>query len=782
MKIKRKNTIIVLLIVLLITLVIIIHHFSPVNKVFKGITQIANNVITICKNSFAQKEFQTYTSITDIKPTMKLVTAKQQLDFITIMDGKDGRYLEIATYEVQAGIDFKDISYEKENKIITSFPQVKILDCFKISSLPPIRSAADTNNSLFYQECIKPINIAYEQKACDYAVELGLLNKAKEGWDDTFKKMLGKEIDIEIKEYKEIINLDYLPLRLEISNTFLDDNRIEKVNLPSNHFNRDSLVLKTSTNDNWQIRFGDSGRTYSNSFDNFYNNVFTTNADKENSDKDQVEIFRYFDPMYPKESEILSYASDNYRTFFILNNGRIYYVDAIYDNQQTLIDTISPLIIYFATSIRKNEEKVENEEAYKTYISNYFAVQENIRTNASRLETKNSVDRLIKSNIIRMQEDDYSEDEKYLLATADIKLLGRTSNSIKVHQTNDSEFDDLTNLIKNLLVEKDYFRTDESRESALKIAAELDTKIYNKQNSKAANTQYLLSWFLDNPSSFELKPENIIQYTNDLQDGDCYVASRPLIVSLSDSERNKYFLNLFKNRLSMADYFVDTAGRTDDDLTSSPRGNNLFAYYKIPKFKEMVDGDVNEVLEKRMKQLNKDKYQINNSFILVFSQTEWDWGFVQDDDIHALVFDDATLKIFPNIGSQNPTEKIGSVLKTILGLNDIPKSFYYGDWRNLRVNPYQVIIGGQSFSTKKIIKKSKASYRNTNDYAEKSMIASFIDELQHAFSDEEPNYYYDTLCENLEYQTQRFVYDKIWRPSPRMILDTREDKQKRYNY
>ena len=744
--------------------------------------------IPIVKN-FVQKNFPTYTSITGIRDEMKLVTAKQQLDFITIMDGKDGRYLEISTYEVKAGIDCSKIEnkVDQEGNTYTAYPPVEILECSKIHSVAP-RLAAERNNADFYDACIKPVNRAYEQKAKDYSVELGLLENAKTGVEKTLKKMLNLTVDMDINKYKEEIPLPYLPLHLEIASNYLANNRIEIENLPNNQFNRDSMILKTTTNDNWSIRIGDSGRTYFESFDNFYKNVFETNTDENNQGKDRVEIFRYFDPMYPKESEILSYASDNYRTFFILNNGRIYYVDAVYENQQTMIDTIAPTIIYLSSSIRKTLEKVPHEEEYRNYISNYFDAQENIRTNASRLELKNTTNKLIESNILRPTGNDCSQDEKYLLATTDVKLLGRTTDQVDVRKTGDREFDNLTDLIRQLLVSRDEFSSDESRERALEIASELDSKIYHKQNLKAANSQYLLTWFLQSQNLFNLSPEKINQYKTDLQYGDTYIASRPLIVSMSDTERNKYFFSLFRNRLSMADYFVDTAGKIDDDIKHSQRGNSLFAYYKIPKFKEMSDGDVYDKLVK----LNRG-HAINNSFIFVFSQTEWDWDFtlgtdkhhtdvsILDEDIHAIVFDDSTLRIFPNIGSQNFMEKSANVIGAIFGANKAPRYFQYGDWKNLRVNVDTVTIGGQNFGTKRITKKGKAAYRNTNDYAEKSMIASFIDDLQHAFSDDDADYYHRTLCENLEYQTQRYVYDKIWRPSPRMILDTRPDQKRRYN-
>ena len=388
--------------------------------------------IPIVKN-FVQKSFPTYTSITGIRDEMKLVTAKQQLDFITIMDGKDGRYLEISTYEVKAGIDCSKIENKvgQEGNTYTAYPPVEILECSK--KYPPVapRLAAERNNADFYDACIKPVNRAYEQKAKDYSVELGLLENAKIGVERTLKKMLNLTVDMDINKYKEEIPLPYLPLHLEIASNYLANNRIEIENLPTNQFNRDSMILKTTTNDNWSIRIGDSGRTYFESFDNFYKNVFETNTDEDNQGKDRVEIFRYFDPLYPKESEILSYASDNYRTFFILNNGRIYYVDAVYENQQTMIDTIAPTVIYLASSIRKTLDKVPYQDEYRKYIINFFDAQENLRTNASRLELKNTTNKLIESNILRPTGNDCSQDEKYLLATADVKLLGRTSDQVE---------------------------------------------------------------------------------------------------------------------------------------------------------------------------------------------------------------------------------------------------------------------------------------------------------------------------------------------------------------
>lgn len=728
----------------------------------------------IIKN-FIQKDFNTYTSITSIKNEMKLVTAKQQIDFINIMDGKSGQYLEISTFEVKAGLDCSKINYTKEK---TNYPSIEIFSSNKICSVIP-RKSADKNEQQFYENSIKPVNIAYEQKARDYAVELGLLQNAKKGAERTIKNLTDATINLDIDEYKKSFEIKYLPFTLDIEKNYFDRNNMKIVPIKEDQFYRDSFILESISNDKWSIRIGDTGRSFSGTFEDFYQNVFRTNSSENNLRNDRIEIFRYFDPMYPKECEILGYASDSYRTMFLLNNGRIYYIDAVANSEQTLINDLSSTIIYLASSLRKiTNYKVDKLDEYHNYILNYFDIQESIRTNSSRTAVKNNVERLIKSNVIRDKETEISADEKYFSAVADVKCLGRTEKQVSVTETGDYDFDNLTNLTKDLLVSSDNFNSDETRDNAINIATRLDTSIYREKNRKAANTQYLEAWFLQNKIRFKLSPEVRKKYEDDINSGETYIASRPTIANLDDAQRNEYFYSLFKNRLTMSHFFIDTAESIDDEIKKSIRDTNMFVYYNIPEFEEVSDGDIYEQLKKQNS--NRDIY---NSFILIFAQQEWSWGnFGNDNDIHAIILDDSTFRFFPNVHCQNFIEKASYNLKTIFGTNKIPEYFFYGDWKKLRITPENVTINGNSFYTKKITKKGKAEYRNTNDYAEKSAIASVIDDLQHAYSNNDVDYYYNTLCNNLEYQIQRYVYDKIFRPSPRMILDNRVDEQRRYNY
>ena len=749
--------------------------------------------IPFAKN-FVQRDFATYTSITGVRDSMQLVTAKQQLDFINIMDGKDGRYLEVSTFEVKAGIDCAKIQRTESSngEVKFDYPPVEIFSSSKIHSVLA-RSNSEKNEPQFYENCIKPVNMAYEQKAKDYAVELGILDNAKKGAENTLKNLTSAKINLNKESYSEKYEILHLPFILNISNTYFSERKMKNVPQKNDKFYRDAFIVESAGNGTWQIRIGDSGRTFDGTFEDFYQNVFETNTAESNFQKDKVEIFRYFDPMYPKECEVLGYASDHYRTMFVLNDGHIYYVDAVVDNEQTLINDISPTMVYLASSLRKiNDEKIENYTDYEQYISNFFDVQESIRTNDSRIALKNNVERLIKSNSIRESNEKLSQDEKYILALSDVKSLGRTESESNVEQTGEQDFDNTTALIKKLLLSVDDFTSEESRETAIRIATDLDTRIYHEKNKKSANSQYLETWFLQNSLKFGLSKETIKRYEDDIRSGTTYIASRPMIARLSDSERNEYFYSLFRNKLAMSHYLKDTAEAIDDSMKKSIRGSNMFIYYNIPKFNELADGDVYE----QMKKLNNGK-EIDNAFIFVFNQIDWDFGIGKDDDIHAIVLDDATFRFFPNIGSQNIVERatenispahvlvggiVGGMLDLLLSKDKTPRYFFYGDWKNLRVTPENLSIAGHNFATKKFTKKSKTDYRNTNDYAEKSVIATVIDDLQHAYSNEDSDYYFNILRDNLENQVSRHVYSHIFRPSPRMVIDTREDARHRYNF
>ncbi len=140
------------------------------------------------------------------------------------------------------------------------------------------------------------------------------------------------DVDLQTKSYTKSYELAWLSFSIDIYSGYFEDNKMQVIPLEKNKFYRDSFLIKSTANDSWSIRIGDTGRTFNGTFEEFCRNVLETNSNSENSGNDRVEIFRYFDPMYPQECEVLGYASDYFRTMFFLNDGRIYYIDAVIDN------------------------------------------------------------------------------------------------------------------------------------------------------------------------------------------------------------------------------------------------------------------------------------------------------------------------------------------------------------------------------------------------------------------------------------------------------------------
>ena len=162
MKKIKSFVFLIISIVLLFSFLLVLKKAKPV--VFKRMLSAIFPV---------QIDYQTAISITDYRKEMKFVTAKQYMDFINVMDGKDGNLIQISTYEVKAGIDFS----EGENA------KVKILsdESGKSSRSITIRNLNTSNDTVM--NYTKPVETAYRQKALEYAVQNKILEKAKKQAD-----------------------------------------------------------------------------------------------------------------------------------------------------------------------------------------------------------------------------------------------------------------------------------------------------------------------------------------------------------------------------------------------------------------------------------------------------------------------------------------------------------------------------------------------------------------------------------------------------------------------
>lgn len=787
-------------------------------KIVCGILIIAIVLIFVLfgknlKNTYGitdQKIHLSYTTIEKINEESKLVTAKKQMDFITIMDGKEGRELAISTYEIKAGINL-------EKKFEDSY-QIEIFSCEPIHKLEYRTDAEKNQNQDDFRNQLAPIEKAFRQKAVDYSVEYGILEQAKDRAEKIFSQLDIKakenKIGISVPETKQTIKLPYLPLKLEIAkNSSVSRYKIleqfENMQIkvqPQSQFNRDSLILRNDIMD-WEIRIGDTGMSNLNdSFANVFKNVLKTNTNNANEGKDKVQLFRYFDPLYHKgenKIEVFSYASDYYRTFFLNYNGRIYYIDAGDKlNEQTLIDVVSPIMVYLASSIRTiTDEKIEYANEYKTYTTKFYEASRNLRDEFKERTTRAAilVDSLINANILK-NNGALTKEEKYFTAFSNIEKMELGEKNIEIIETGTKSIDDKIALYKTLYDASD-FDTIEKRKSYI-------NKADNKEIFEDSIIgEYLRAYFIQNLLRFNIKEEEKNFYIQEMKKGS-KLASRIIIAEMNDSERNEYFANIFGKRLFDSAISKDTAAKVSDMITtSSSVGDNLmFCYYDLPDFSDSkIDGKIYEQILK----MNNNQ-QISNAFILVFNNQQFNFGIFEDNDIHALVLDDATLRFFPNIGNYNIAEKTidvinqttnaiygNDVTKTIAYFfapvissvadgtrkdNQVAKFFYYGNWKELQIDDDNLMINGKHIGTVKLTKKSKESYRDTSDYSKKSVIAGILRDLQHSYYAESSDYYKKQLLYEIKSTVRNEMYKELFRPSPRMIIDNKIDENRRNNF
>ncbi len=752
---------IIIALALLASAAMLVWHFNPgmyKNAILAHIPFVKDMV---------QQEFKTYTSITAIQEEMKLVTAKQNLDFITVLEGKDGSYIEIATYEVKAGIDCAKITKDEEGGAL--LPPAEIFSADKIN--PLLLRNANKTDAAFYEGYVKPVNTAYQQKARDYAVELHILEKAREKAQDVFSSITGsKPESAEGEGYLASADVPFLPLKLSFAPDFLAQQHIVRQSQPSSSFSRDAMVFMPNNNvDNWTIRIGYTGMTYNKTFAEFYKNMYDTNTAEANTGRDRVEMFRYFDPLYPKEAEILSYASDYYRTFFLLSGGKIYYVDAVCENEQTLAQSLSPVVIYLASSLHAiGDRRIERSGEYQAYIESYRDASRLIRDAADAYALDGAVSRLLPLDVLAA-DGKRTRDELYIQAVAD--LLNRRN---AVSPTGDAYFDSVGELYLALYSPDTDFSQKDTRDKLLRTMSTLNSKIAKESHTDLYLPSYLRGWFVQNQKKFGIDRGAAAEYVAGIRD----IVSRDAIVDMSDAERNEYYYTLFLNKIKNSRLYVDTADKAEDLLKKSVHGETMFVYFDIPTASRMlVDGEV----EERLRAINGGRETGENKFVFVFNQHKWDWGPVKNDDIHAIVLDDATVRFFPNI-ENNVLESIKEKFDFLFNKDKRVEYFYFGDWKKLLVSADGIQFGGRDFSTARLTKKGKAEYRNTDDFREKSAIGLVLADFQHAYSAEDADYYYETIRSAVLDYVRYYVYNELFRPSPRMLLETDTDEMRRYNY
>ena len=728
MKKIKSYVFLIISILLFSSFILFIRMTKPV--VFKRVMSVIRPV---------EYNYQTTISIADSRNEIKLVTAKQYIDFINVMDGRDGNFIQISTYEVIAGIDFS----EGENA------KVKIL--------------SEENTKIGSDITIRNFELLDDANT-DYTKPLEAVEKAKKQAEEDLPKLTTDENDFVTEDNKFELELPYLPLKLELVKDFFDDNfEIDESN-KSLGFQRDSLILKykSESNPEWKIRFGDTGMTYTGSFTNFYKNILNTNI-KENaaSKNNVVQLYRYFDSQHPDEKICLSYASDYYRTFFILSGSRIYYIDSFMDDESqldenTLINQIAPVMLYIASSVRPSQTEKPGSYSYRQYIKQFTETVNAIKKDENQSNYDIAVKSLLEKNPVR-NESRRSAEEKLFISR---NLVNQKEEDVFI--TGDSNFDYFTQNLLAMRLNNDS-NTPEQRKELLNIITKIDSIIQQgyktsaSVKSKNLLQSYYLAWLLQN---YDL-PENEKQSYEKILTENHALVYRPALFFISDNSRNEYFYKLFANRLFYSQRFFDTVLKPEDILSVEDYRNNKFAFLGF-EAEERPDA---ALIYNNLVKMNGGAY-IRGKFILVYKELDFASGEnFKATDLHAIVLDEATIRFFPTVGKSFNKNKAFEWIQSIYK-DDYPPYLYYGDYDNLKIEQKGLTINGNSLGAKTLTRSGRQKYRKPNDLSDLPELLNILRDIQRAYYQGDLNYYFTSLTSALEEEINYYVLDQTSRPRP----------------
>ena len=726
--------------------------------------------LTISKNVHSKKIENLYTTVTNIKNEQIMVTAVQYIDFVTLLDGKDGKHIEIKQYKVNAGYDAKENETEINGETTVIKPKIKIISSELLTSADSVFSSSMKAD--LYEKYLKPVAVAYEQKAKDYAVALNILENAKKGAEDFIKRTFNKvyvECTFETSDDVLDVSIPNVPFHIKMNeNWFVNmHNFSSPKEIEKEHFNRDAFTISKKGYEDIKIRFGYSGVKFNGTYKEFTKNVMDTNSEI-------VEVFQFFDPMEPKNECMISFAQDFYRHFFILRDGKIYYLDITgVDSNQTMESDYAKKMVYLATSIKYVNDKDENKD-YEEFVESYALALKNIKAN----ESYNFLYNLEKLKQIAKNyetiSDFYNNDD----------IIFNIAKAIF-----DEEYD-ASNLVVDDKILEDYFSLynmlNEPSEDLFSSNKEKRIELLGKATHREDLKSSISLWFIDNLKNTD--DTEIKQYKTELKENG-QIASKELLFDLTEMARNEYYYNLFANRILDQKKDLDTSFTKNDVLRMSKKENILFAYTgNVPNVKKN-DAHILELIQKRNNNIPINR----NCFILIFTNEAYNMSmlsnsvFVNDlindlnSSIHALVLDECTVRLFLNLDSNSFVNSVSNTFKNIFGINQTVMPIHFADWKKLKINENSIDFLGTNFETKFIKEESRAKYYDNNDFSDKSAIGNVLYDLQNEFLAEK-NYHYEHAVKLTKDAILERVYDFGFRPSPRMILNNRKNSKREINY
>lgn len=731
----------------------------------------------------------THTIVTGIRDESKLITASQFVDFVTILVSGDRKneYIEYQTYKIEAGVDLK-----------RDKTSVRVLNNPIQVDRTVLRGKIDAGK---YDAYIKPIRSAYALKACDIAVNYKLLENAQKNISDSDEILWGiqKEAITNVPELCQT-NVNYLPcyfetfgdiLNEDIKRNLLNSNDLE-FRAQDKNFSRDALKIgiKGKGKDTY-IQIGYTGKKFENdTFESFKKRLCTEN--------ENITVFSYFDPLDDTTSkQVLSYASDSYRTAFILHGGKLYYIDAHAPDAQTR-ENIGNLVLYLAMSMKFDDEKEDISDDYMKYLEDFDEALYFLR-NQKYPEFNTTVKDLFECKnrgVADFEAADTEEERTLAIAAKYFMHEGDVTEQVFANKTFEKYINNCLFLYNSHTKEGIYTEPDKR--------AELLREIHS-QNNKNNNEIYcnMITYFLQNENKFGLTEDEKNAYLKELTGRACTV-NRTILESFdTDKQRNEFYAKLFKNSYEV----YDKAGNVSEaNYHEDIHPDMTFFYTKNAWNASSGSGDLESKLVERMGGL-----PIGNDFVFVFSESDMPLlGDLKDSKnpivqffkdkgkslnemtrtVHALVFDNSSVRLFTCLDDDSLAEKavksISILTKwmtqknTVKTSKNVPEFVDFSDWRKMNIYKNGTAFLGFDFSnTANYNVRAQNNFYKTSQYTEIRNVGEILLQLQHAYEDDE--FHYELALEFLERQVRNFIYDALWRPSLN-VSEGEKDKMLRYNY
>lgn len=716
----------------------------------------------------------------DERDEKKLVTASQYIDFVTLLisDDRKNEYIEYQTFKVEAGID------------LNRDPQtVKIMNKPVSVDRTVLRGKLADDN---YDKYIKPVRSAFALKACDISVEYNILENAKKNISRTDEFVFGINKDELKLAANKKTNVQYLPCVFEtFGDTLNDDVKLSLLNNLELNFEESpeefgadaQKIYITGKGKNNYIQFGYSGKIFADdTFKSFKERLYTENKD--------ITVFTYFDPLDDRnEKQVLSYASDNFVTAFILSGGKLYFINAHSTDSETRA-SMGEFVLYLAMSLKFDAEKEDVSNEYFKYLEDYASALNALR-NKKYSEYNAYVNDMIQQKKIKFADSqNYTDDEKMFVAAAN--YFSHKEDFDVTDITSDREFNTLLSNSKFLydsgMVKGDF--SDGSKREKLLSEITSRSKKYN-----AEIKSNVLTYFLQNENMFNLSETEKNNYLREIREHACAV-DRVILESFeTDSERNKFYAELFSNAYK-SKYFIES----HSDMTF---------FYTLNAHDIMGSGNLEKILVKR-----NGEIPLGNVFVFVFSESDLplfsdtdksDNEFVQflkdagqtvdnlTKTVHAIVLDNCSARLFTCIDNDTLLEKFISysdnVRKWITQKNTVkpgaifskvPEYVYFWDWRKMNIYKDGTAFLGYDFSnTANYNAVSKRMFQKSERFEEIRTVGEVLLQLQNAY--ENDTFHYNLAMDFFDRQVRNYMYDKLWRPSLN-VSDAATDKMERYNY